>query len=295
MVGAVGAVREITPEVIGTTTGKESWEYSWRDSAIYAVGVGAKEDEIEYQYEAGIKAIPTYAMVPVWGTFGITPHRDLPDNVSFRLGLDRQNSLDMAHKLILHKPIDATGGSFTIEDVVTDVFDRRGKGAVVRTTMTGRDASGEKVFTNIADNYFGVCSAPGFADFPKSEVLFPDREPDHAVRETLGANQNLLYRLAGDTNRVHVDVDEARAQGFDRPIMQGFCSFGYACRMAIKELFPHEPERVRSIEAQMRSPLFPGQEVELRLWQVDAHRAFFRLMCTQTGAAVLERGALEWV
>ena len=222
MVGAVGAVREITPEVIGTTTGKESWEYSWRDSAIYAVGVGAKEDEIEYQYEAGIKAIPTYAMVPVWGTFGITPHRDLPDNVSFRLGLDRQNSLDMAHKLILHKPIDATGGSFTIEDVVTDVFDRRGKGAVVRTTMTGRDASGEKVFTNIADNYFGVCSAPGFADFPKSEVLFPDREPDHAVRETLGANQNLLYRLAGDTNRVHVDVDEARAQGFDRPIMQGF-------------------------------------------------------------------------
>ena len=33
--------------------------YTWRDIVIYALE-GAKEDEIEYLYEEGLKVIPSY-------------------------------------------------------------------------------------------------------------------------------------------------------------------------------------------------------------------------------------------
>ena len=40
-------MKELSRNIIGTTTGKEIFEYTWRDIVIYALGVGAKEDEIE--------------------------------------------------------------------------------------------------------------------------------------------------------------------------------------------------------------------------------------------------------
>lgn len=287
-------MKELSRDVIGTTTGRETFTYSWRDIALYALGVGAREDETEYQYEVGLKALPTYGVVPYWGTFGITPRRDLPRNVTFSLGLDQEGSFHMAHKLVLHKPIDPMGAGLTIEDVITQVFDRNGKGIVIRSELTGYDTNGEKVFTNIGDTIFGVYSAPGSPPYPKSEVNFPDRAPDFVEQDRMAENQHLLYRMSGDTNRLHVDLEEAHRRGFQKPIMQGLCSFGYACRLAVRHLVPHQPERIRSIEAQMRSPLYPGTGIALQLWKMGDSRAYFKLVNVETGQLVLEKGLLEW-
>lgn len=287
-------MKELSRDIVGTTTGKETFEYTWRDIVIYALGVGAKEDEIEYLYEEGLKAIPTYGVVPYWGTFGITPPRDLPRNVTYLLNLDRQGSLHIAHKLVLHKPINPMGAKLTIEDVVKEVFDWKGKSSVVRSELTAYDEAGDKVFTNIGDTIFRAYSAPGCPQFPKSEVSFPDREPDFVEKDSLAPTQHLIYRMAGDTNRLHVDIEEAKKQGFEKPIMQGLCSFGYACRLAIKHLIPHEPERMKSIEAQIRSPLYPGSDIELRLWKVADGKAYFRVVNIATNQLVLENGVFEW-
>lgn len=99
--------------------------------------------------------------------------------------------------------------------------------------------------------------------------MIPERTPDYVCPDYIAPNQNLLYRMSGDTNRLHVDQKEAHKQGFDRPIMQGLCSFGYACRLAVRELIPHAPERMTSMEAQFRSPLFPDTKVELHIWKVQ--------------------------
>ena len=96
-------MKELSRSVIGTTTGPQTFEYSWRDCAIYALGVGAGPEEMEYLYEVGMKAIPSFGVVPYWGTFGITPPRDIPTPINCTMGLDRQGSLHMAHKLILYK------------------------------------------------------------------------------------------------------------------------------------------------------------------------------------------------
>ena len=154
-------MKELNRSVIGTTTGPQTFEYTWRDCAIYALGVGAGPDEMEYLDEDGLKVIPSFGVVPYWGTFGINPPRAIPTPINCTMGLDRQGSLHMAHKLVLHKPIDPMGGKLTFEDSVVELYDRGpGKGCVMRTDLSAYDEKGEKVFSNIGDTLFAVYQAP---------------------------------------------------------------------------------------------------------------------------------------
>ena len=287
-------MKQLERDIIGVSGGKCTFTYTWRDLATYAVGIGAKEDELEYQYEKNLKPFPSYGLVPYWGTFNINPPRAIPMPVNKTLNLDDKGSFHMAHKLVVYKPLDVNGAILTFEDVITDVYDRNGKGIVIRSDLTAYDENGEKVFTNIGDTIYGVYEAPGMPAFPKGDLEIPDRAPDFAKADFVAENQHLLYRLSGDTNTIHVDAEVAKSEGFPKPIMQGLCSFGYACRLAIQGFFPGEPERFQSIEAQLRSPLLPGTNVELVAWKVEEGKAIFRLMNSDTGAIVLEKGVIEW-
>ena len=129
---------------------------------------------------------------------------------------------------------------------------------------------------------------------PKSSVQIPDRSPDVEIDDYISPVQNLLYRLTGDTNLVHVDPQYARKMGFETSFMQGLCSFGFACRMAIGALIPGEPERMTRMAAQMTSVLFPDTPIMLQLWKMGEGTAYFKLVNKTTGKAVLNRGVFEW-
>jgi hypothetical protein len=66
--------------------------------------------------------------------------------------------------------------------------------------------------------------------------------------------------------------------GFKTSFMQGLCSFGFSCRLAIGALIPGEPERMTRMAAQMTSVLFPDTPVALQLWKIGDRIAYFRLM-----------------
>jgi len=285
---------ELTNELVGRSTGQRTFEYTWRDIALYALGVGAKEDELNYLYEEQLQAVPTFGVVPYWGTFGITPYFKIPQNAVRGLGIDLTGSLHMTHELVLHKPIDPMGGKLTFEDKITNVYDRDGKGAVIRTELTAVDLQGEKVFTNIGQIYCKRHTAPGCETFPKTDVEIPDREPDFCAQDYLPGHQSLLYRLSGDTNRTHVDYDYAVSLGHPRQLVQGLCTFGYAGRMSVGQLFPKQPERMKRIGAQIRNAMYPGTNIELQLWKVSETKAYFRLVNMETGKPALDKGFVEW-
>ena len=129
---------------------------------------------------------------------------------------------------------------------------------------------------------------------PKSNVAIPDRAPDVEVDDYISPIQNLLYRLTGDTNLVHVDPEYARKMGFETSFMQGLCSFGFSCRMAIRALIPGEPERMTRMAAQMSSVLFPDTPVRLQLWKMGEGTAYFRFLNLTTGKPILNRGVFTW-
>lgn len=273
-------------------------EYNWRDIALYALAVGAKADDLQYTYEKYLKAIPSYGVIPYWGTVNVRPYQWMPLPASMladEIIKPTISFLNMDHELVMHRPIDPIKGTFQYQDRITDVYDRgEGKGAVVKTTVDVRDEAGRLVCTNRSTTFFHEAGGFGGEPMPKSDVVIPDRAPDFEAEDFISPVANLLYRLTGDTNLVHVDPDYAREMGFESSFMQGLCSFGYSCRMAIDMLIPNEPERMTRMAAQMTSVLYPNTPVKLEVWKIDEHKAYFRFMNLTTGKPVLNRGVFEW-
>ena len=285
-------------QLIGMKMEPRYVEYNWRDVALYALAVGAHKEDLQYYYEKCLKAIPTYGAVPYWATVNVRPYQWMPLPASMmadELIKPTIAFLNMDHEIIMHRPIDPIKGTFQWQDQIVDVYDRgEGKGAVVKTKIDVRDEAGNLVCTNYATTFFHEAGGFGGKLMPKSSVVIPDRDPDFALDDYVTPVQNLLYRLTGDTNLIHVDPEYAKNMKFDQPIVQGLCSFGFACRMAIDALIPGQPERMTRMAAQMSSPLLPGTPVQTQIWKIDEGTAYFRFIDKNTGKAVLNRGVFQW-
>jgi NAD(P)-dependent dehydrogenase (short-subunit alcohol dehydrogenase family) len=83
--------------------------------------------------------------------------------------------------------------------------------------------------------------------------------------------------------------------GFDKPIMHGLCTHGFACRAVIKSLFPGEPERMTRFKVRFSKPLYPGVPIKTQIWKAEEGKAFFRTINAQTGDVVIDRGVVEWM
>ena len=273
-------------------------EYTWRDVALYALAVGSKQEDLMYTYEKELKALPSYGTIPYWGTVNVRPYQWMPLPASMlanEIIKPTISFLNMDHELIMYRPIDPMKGTFQYQDRITDVYDRgEGRGAVVKTQLDVRDVAGNLVCTNRSTTFFHEAGGFGGPPMPKSSVHIPDRPPDYEEEDYISPVQNLLYRLTGDTNLVHVDPDYARKMGFEKAFMQGLCSFGFCCRMSIGALIPGQPERMTRMAAQMTSVLYPDTPVKLQLWKMEEGRAFFRFLNQNTGRAILDRGEFEW-
>lgn len=284
--------------LVGQKTEHRSMEYHWRDVALYALSVGAKADELSYFFEKNMKAVPTFGVVPYWGTMNIQPRLPHPEPAALLADEVIQSTiapLHMEHELVMYRPIDPIQGTFVFQDVITDVYDRgEGKGAVIKTRSEIHDEAGNLVCTNFSSTLFQEGGGFGGTPMPKNTVVIPQRSPDAEVCDHISPVQNALYRLTGDTNLVHVDPDFARERGFDRVFMQGLCSFGFACRMAIRAIVPGQPERMTRITAQMRSILYMDTPIRLALWHMGEGQVYFQLLNGETGAPILDRGVFEW-
>lgn len=104
----------------------------------------------------------------------------------------------------------------------------------------------------------------------------PPTKPDKIVTEKIQANTALIYRLTGDWNPIHIDLDLAILGGFEKPILHGLCSFGIAARivyenycMSENEVIPDDKESIRKIGARFTTPIYPGETLVVKLWRKE--------------------------
>ena len=58
-------------DVVGAPLEPVRHAYTWRDTVSYALGVGARIDELDYLYEGrGPRVLPTFAVVPSFRSLG---------------------------------------------------------------------------------------------------------------------------------------------------------------------------------------------------------------------------------
>ena len=117
----------------------------------------------------------------------------------------------------------------------------------------------------------------------------PDRKPDIISELDTTPDQALLYRLSGDRNPLHSDLDVAEAAGFPRPILHGLCSYGTACRSIIKDVCKYDSSLIKQFDVRFSSPVFPGEKISTEIW-VDGSDISFRSWVKERNVMVINNG-----
>ncbi len=285
----------IDPNAIGAVTEPTLFEWTDRDTILYALGVGAGVDDLSFttdnSHGVTLQTLPTYAVIccPAFGA--------AVKIGEFNWGM----LLHGSQSIRLHTPLPVAG-KLSVVSEVADLQDKgEGKNAIVVLRGRGTNPDTSELVAETLTTLV-IRGAGGFGGEPGQRPVapeIPDREPDARIALPTREDQALIYRLSGDRNPLHSDPWFARElAGFPKPILHGLCTYGVSGRALVAELGDGDAAKVTSIAARFTSPVFPGETLTTSIWRTDPGRAVFR---TEAAAAdgsnarvVLEDGAVEF-
>lgn len=282
--------------VIGHEFQPLTFNYTERDVSLYALGVGAPanwldQDELKFVYELssiGFQALPTFAV--------LYPGKMIDVLVSGSIGGIQFNPMMLVHGeqyLEIRKPVP-TSGHITCFPRVAQIYDK-GSGMLMITETVCRDEAGEEITFSQSSMFIRGMGGYGGERGPSAGDTNapPDRTPDAVQREQTSTRQALLYRLSGDINPLHADPAMAAVGGFDRPILHGLCTFGFAGRAVLKHLCDNNPLRFKSIRVRFSKHVFPGETLITEMWKTAEGKAVFRCKVAERNEVVLSHAAVE--
>jgi acyl dehydratase len=271
--------KALSPDAVGLELAPTTFDYTERDVMLYALGIGAKE--LPFIFERNLQVIPTFAVIPAFpalmglsAAVEINPVMILHGEQSFKIA----------------KTIPASG-SLTTAGVVTGVYDK-GKGALVTIESTTKDGGGEVVFTNTSGIFVRGAGGFGGDRGPEAGNAAPDRAPDKTVSETTLDIQAAIYRLSGDRNPLHIDPAFAAMAGYDRPILHGLCSFGFAGRAVLASYCDNDPSRLAGFGVRFSGVVYPGDTITTEMWDEGNGKVLVQAK-TQDGRVVISNAAAK--
>ncbi|MGE3459906.1 MAG: SCP2 sterol-binding domain-containing protein, partial [Kofleriaceae bacterium] len=283
---------------LGYTYPEFTSSYDERDVSLYALGVGAAQNplderDLQLVYELsgkGMKVLPSFGVVPAISMV-FTQGKNGVTAPGLNFGLDRV--LHGEQYTELKRPLP-TKGKLTTKATVKNIYDK-GKGALVVTEFISYDEHGDELVKNELTTFVRGAGGWGGDRGPSADMnVPPDRAPDKVVEDKTTDNQALIYRLSGDWNPLHADPSFAKAFGFQKPILHGLASFGFATRHVAQAFAPDgNPDFVKSIKARFASTVLPGQTLVTEMWKESDTKIVFRTKLKETGDVVISNAAVE--
>ena len=255
---------------VGAKSDPQEFKYTWKDVVLYALGIGATKDELDYLYEAkGPKVYPSFAVVPAFQPMA---------TVLGKTGGNPMNILHGGEGIRLHKPIPSEGTAVTVASLDA-IYDMQKMAQAIVTTKT--EINGELVCETTASIIYRGEGGFGGEPPPKADIPTGEGDPTWTCEERTSPEQALLYRLSGDMNPLHADPDLAKMVGFAAPILHGLCSYGYVCRAVINKVCGGDASKLKSFDAQFRKPVMPGDTITTAGWDVGGGKV--ALQATSSG------------
>lgn len=270
--------------------------FTARDTALYALSVGLGADPVDerqlpFVYEKNLRALPFMAGVLAYPGLWIRE----PDT-----GLDWEHALHSEQGVEFLAPLPIEG-TVVAKTRVTGIVDKgEGRGALIYTERTGVDrASGTELFkvyhTTFArrDGGFGGPAGP-----VREPQAIPDRAPDLTCDLPTLPQQALLYRLNGDPNPHNADPAAARAAGFERPILQGLCTFAIGGHAVLRACLDYDAARMQSLHVRLSAPVYPGETLRTEIWRGlegdgGGETVAFRTRSVERDVVVLNNGRAD--
>ncbi|WP_241308692.1 MaoC/PaaZ C-terminal domain-containing protein, partial [Burkholderia cenocepacia] len=257
-------------------------------SVSLSIGLGhAANEELKFVFDEKLVSTPTFAMI-------LAHH--LPWLRQPETGIDVRKMLHGESSLVVHHPLPKAG-HVTVHGRIAGVVDR-GPGKSVSIYFEQRvieSATASHLATVGGCFVFpgaGVAVGATGARPGTTPTKVPDGCADIEFVDHIPKNAAQLYRLNGDRNTLHVDPEVARRAGFDRPILHGLCTFGYAGAAAIRTLCDHDAGRVEKLHVRYSTPIYPGEQLRTEFFRIDTNEYAFRCIAVERNVTVLEAGHL---
>ncbi len=272
--------------------------YDERDLSLYALGIGAAHDpldknELAYVYELGsdFQAFPTYGVMPQMNAMLDMAKQGKSPLPGMNFGFDRllhgEQYTEIKRPLPPHAKLHHT---FTLKKA----YDKD-PNAVITFAISSKDETGEELIYNEMTAFVKGAGGWGGDRGPSGDDVNcpPEREPDAIIEEQTDANQTLLYRLSGDWNPLHADPQFAQQFGYDKPILHGLCTFGFAGRHVIKAFANNDGRYFKSIKVRFAATVYPGDTLETRMWKESPTRIVFEVRAKERDELVIKNAAIE--
>jgi 3-hydroxyacyl-CoA dehydrogenase/3a,7a,12a-trihydroxy-5b-cholest-24-enoyl-CoA hydratase len=263
-----------------------------RDAILYALGIGCPADqrELRFVYEQsddGFAVFPTFAVI-------------YPSQMIDLILANRVPGLTFDPMMLLHgeqltridHPLPYSG-TIISEPTITAVYDK-GKGALIVVESPSFDQDRQQIAFNRYSFFIrGLGGFGGERGSSDNAITPPDRAPDAVIRQSVGANQALIYRLSGDLNPLHADPQMAARAGFDQPILHGLSTFGYAARHALMAFGECDPARFRQISVRFTRHVFPGETLVTDMWDAGGGQIILQVKAEERGEVVISSAAVK--
>ncbi|XCA05274.1 MaoC/PaaZ C-terminal domain-containing protein (plasmid) [Sphingobium sp. SJ10-10] len=241
------------------------------------------EADLPFVFEEGLRALPTMAVVLAYpGFWQMEPH----------YGIDWRRVLHAEQSCEFHAPLPVEGkvrGELSIDAIVDKGSE---KGALLRACRLIYDDADNRLLATVRQLSFlrgdGGRGGGGAALLPLPAV--PGREPDRTVAFEVRPEQALIYRLSGDYNPLHARPATARDAGFDRPLLHGLCTYGFAGRAILAAVCNNDPTLLKTLECRFTAPVYPGQNLDVRIWWETAEDLAFQLVVPESRKVVIDNG-----
>nr|XP_034955482.1 peroxisomal multifunctional enzyme type 2 [Zootoca vivipara] len=271
---------------IGQKLPSMSYEYSHLQPILYALGVGMSTkdpDHLKFLFEGSEEfcCLPSFGVIPAQASMLDGGLSSVPG-----LNIDFTKVLHGEQYLELYKPLP-TSGKLTSEATIADILDK-GSGALILldvNTYSGKDL--------LCYNQFSVfvVGAGGFGGKRSSEKAKvtanpPNRPPDATAVDLTTGDQAALYRLSGDWNPLHIEPGFAALGGFQKPILHGLCSFGFAARHVLKHFANNDVTKFKAIKVRFAKPVYPGQTLQTEMWK-EGNRIHLQTKVKETGEVAI--------
>lgn len=266
-------------------------QYDEKSSSQYALSIGAAADavdvdELKFVYELSAK----FQTTPF---FGVTFVNDILVELLDVPGLDFNPMMVLhgEHYLELKRPLPPKATLLHHAQIV-DVFDK-GKGALLILELRTTTTDGRELALNRLSVFIRGLTGFGGSSGAANTYALPDRAPDCVITEKTAVNQALQYRLAsGDRNPLHADPAMAALGGFNRPILHGLCTYGFAGRAVLKQYGGNDGQNLKSINGRFSKHVFPGETIITEMWQESPTQILFQSKAAERDVVVLSNGMI---
>jgi acyl dehydratase len=279
-------VMPIDPEsLLATRLDDDPCAYDERDCILYALATGFGEHpsrrvDLAYVYENGpLRTIPTMIN-------RFHDSRFLAD-----CGWDFERLVHADERLDLFRPLPPAATMLANRRVTGFRDLGADTGAVITTESEFRLAKDGTVLAICARTY--LARGDGGSGVTSMSVSvphrLPSRDPDLSAEFQTAENQALRFRLVDSMSPIHVEAEAARRAGFERPVLQGRCTFGIACRAVLETICDYDFTLIRGIDLKLRAPVYPGDLIRTEMWQ-DRNIVSFRCVVPARGTIVADNG-----